>query len=210
MDFYHVESRGIRKIYVYDGVLRLLHAVLALSTLFLLSTGIYGGELKPGAQQVAIWGLHVASAKVFTAAVILRVIWSLVGTRWALWSELWHWQLWVGYLRDRHIPDHNAKVGHDPIASIAYIGFYALAVVMMSSGWMLAGIVYGLGPLADTYFDKVDGQTLLIQLHDIGFWGVSIFVVAHISALAFHERHRGAPISQAMISGYQYKEIDKE
>jgi Ni,Fe-hydrogenase I cytochrome b subunit len=204
-----LESRKLRKIYVYDGVLRLLHAVIALSTVFLLITGVYGDHLKPGAQQAAIWGLHMASAKVFTAAIVLRVIWSLVGTRWALWSELWHWRLWVGYLKDRHIPDHNSKVGHDPIASVAYLGFYFMAALLAFSGWMLAGIIHGLGPLTDKYFDNVHEQPLLLQLHEFGFWCVAVFVITHLGALAFHEKHRGAPISQAMISGYQYKDVDE-
>ena len=205
-----MELKRLKKIYVYDAVLRLLHAVIGSTTVFLMVTGLYGSYQDPGAQQTAIWGLHIASAKVLTTAIIVRIMWALVGTKWALWSELWHWSAWVGYLKDRNYRDHDAKIGHDPYASLAYLFFYFMVMVMAVTGWLLAGMIHGLGPLAEEYFDKIDGLLGLQTIHEVGFWLVGAFVITHLAALAFHEKRRGGPISQAMISGYQYKKVDEE
>jgi Ni,Fe-hydrogenase I cytochrome b subunit len=111
---------------------------------------------------------------------------------------------------DRKYRYQESKIGHDPYASLAYLVFYLTAFIMTFSGWMLAGVIHGIGPLADRLFDQVENQTVLQMTHDIGFWVINAFVLIHLLALALQERYRSGPISQAMVSGYQYKNMKKE
>lgn len=205
-----MKQARFKKIYVYDATLRLLHALLAFSSTFLIVTGLYAANQDPGAQKIAVWMLHVWAAKVLSCTIILRVIWALVGTKWAMWSEFWHWRTWVRFLRDRKYRHHDFKTGHDPYAALAYLGFYTLTIGMILTGWMLAGIIHGVGPLAARLFDQVDQLEILQASHQIGFWLVSLFITVHLGALIYHEKRRGRPLAQGMVSGYQYKKLRRK
>lgn len=202
-----MKPERLKKIYVYDGTLRLLHALLAFSSIFLIVTGLYATNQPPGSQKIAVWMLHIMAAKVLSCTIILRIIWALVGTKWAMWSELWHWRTWIRFLQDRKYRNHDFKTGHDPYAALVYLGFYTITILMILSGWMLAGIIHGIGPLAEQLFDEVGRQEILQISHEVGFWLVSLFIAVHLAALIYHEKRRGRPIAQGMVSGYQYKRL---
>jgi cytochrome b len=77
----------------------------------------------------------------------------------------------------------------------------ALAV----TGLALAAIDQGRGPLYSWLGHDVLHKTLVRIPHEWLGYGVLAFLVAHVAALILHERRHGAPMAQAMVSGYQYR-----
>lgn len=205
-----MKSKKFKKVYVYDLMLRLLHALLAVATMTLIITGIYGVRYEPGAAKSAIWSLHIASAKVLTGTILVRIIWAFVGYRWALWSEFWHWSTWRHYLKIKIRRFDESKLGHDPYASLVYLLFYLTTFFMLASGWMLAGIIHARGPLAESIFDNISEQYIAEVIHEVGFWLTSAFVVIHIVGLVLFEKRHSIPVSQSMVSGYKYTSVEEE
>lgn len=195
----------LRSTYIYDLVLRFIHAAMATTTLFLIATGLYAANVEPGSDQAALWMLHTKAGIILTMSFVGRLIWGLIGPRWARWVELWHGREWLELLRRKSYTFDASRHGHDPFASIAYLGFYFLLIVMITSGWSLSGMMHNVGPMAEALFDDLENQFQIHEVHEWGFWLIGIFVIVHLSAMALHEKIHGLPIAQSMISGYQFR-----
>jgi Ni/Fe-hydrogenase 1 B-type cytochrome subunit len=96
--------------------------------------------------------------------------------------------------------------GHHPLASGAYLAFYLGSILVLAvTGLALAAIDQGRGPLMTWLGHDVTLKHLFKSPHDFleeFVWG---FVILHIAALILHEARHGAPMAQAMVSGYQYR-----
>lgn len=195
----------LSSIYVYDGLTRLIHWAIALSTFFLIVSGLYAERLEPGSEQSAIWILHINCGRILTVSLVARIIWGLVGSKWARLGEFWHWSTWARFAKTRRYSFEDTKFGHDPFASLSYIIFYFVILIVILTGWVLAGMMHAIGPLANELFDDLEYQNQILDIHEWGFWIVAGFVVIHIAALVYHETRHGIPISQAMLSGYQFR-----
>lgn len=203
------QGRFIRK-KVYDPLLRWIHLILGLSTLTLIATGVLGASTEPGGRQALIWDLHVEVGYIFIGALIGRIVWFMIGPSEARFSALVHPTAWKQILKTRKHPPLTQKFGHDPTASLAYLGFYAGAVVMALSGLLLAGIEKAQGPLSSWFFDENQWTEPGLTLHLLLSIAIAGFIVAHLSALIYHEIKNQLPLTQAMISGFQYRQQPKE
>ena len=59
--------------------------------------------------------------------------------------------------------------------------------------------------MAETFFDDLENQFQIHEIHEWGFWAIGIFAILHVGAMMYHEKRHGTPIAQAMISGYQFR-----
>ncbi len=193
---------------VYDPFLRLLHWTMALSVIVLLGTAWSHELFEKGPYEKAVWLIHIYTGYILSAAFGFRLIWGLIGPKHARFSALWHPRAWMRSLRtlDFKLGD---EFGHHPTASIAYLGFYGMLLAMIVTGLGLAAIEHSTGPLAEWLSDSVWYADLFEEPHEVIATFIIAFIIMHIGAMLLHERLEKIPISQAMISGYQYRRLKK-
>lgn len=201
-----VERRTLRRERVYDPVLRLLHAWNALTLTLLLVSGLASPYLGWGADSHWAWRLHVWLGYGLLLGVYARGVWGLIGPAEARWSSLWRPRYWLRAWTARQWFTPPSQFGHHPLASVAYLGVYALLCGMLASGLALAAIDMDMGPLYPWLGHAVQAMPFLRLPHEIGAYLLGAFILIHLAALILHEHRHGIPMSQAMISGYQYLE----
>jgi Ni,Fe-hydrogenase I cytochrome b subunit len=194
---------------IYDPVLRIMHLSLGLGCLFLLASGILASMTEPGEKAAAIWDLHISMGYLFTAALLARFLWFLLGPAPAQLKALLHFRKWSTIIKNRALPQFGRSYGHDPLASIAYLGFYFVALTLSVTGILLAAIVHARGPFAKDLFDSVWLTQYFSGPHLLASIGIGAFVCVHMMALIYHEKKHKLPLTQAMISGYQYRHQSK-
>lgn len=194
---------------VYGLVQRLLHAWLGLAACALVVSGLCGKFMECLVPKQSWLPLHIAIGYGLTIGLVLRIVWGLVGPREARFSSMWHAKTWMRILRTRKIK-HETGWGHDPLASAAYLSFYACVGAAVLSGLLLAAIHYDRGPWAEQFFDDFSFHDLARLVHNIVLYLLAAFIFIHIAALARLEGKRGYPIAQAMLSSYQYRPLQTE
>lgn len=192
---------------VYDPILRLIHLAIGLSVLGLILTAAYAYVQIPGPQKTILWILHIKIGYVLISAFSARIVWFILGPCHAKLTALLHPQEWKLFLTTRKLPKFSEKFGHDPFASLSYLVFYGMIIVISVTGLLMAAIDHGKGPFTNLLFDELDLLDLLQTPHLLLSFGIGFFILLHVSAIIHHEKSEHRPISQAMISGYQYRKI---
>ncbi len=188
---------------VYDALLRLLHATMALSVVGLGATG-WGSELfEDGPNEAAVWKVHFLLGDVLAVTLALRVAWGIVGPLHARWTDMWHPKEWLGALRARW--PTPGRFGHDVMASGAYLALYGVLALLVVTGLGMEGVEHGTGPLGAWLFDRENLGELMEEPHEFGAALVAGFVVLHLTAMAWHQQRERRPVLQAMWTGYQFQ-----
>lgn len=191
---------------VYDPVLRLLHLVIGVSILGLAISGKAGEFMDEGSARGGIWTLHITLGYILCGGLLGRLVWGVVGPKHARLSDLFHLGVWLNTLKTRTRPVLT-RFGHDPLASLAYLGFYALAALAGGTGLGLAALEHDRGPLASILFDAVWLEEAFEEPHEVAGTLILFFIVLHLGALIWHEAKEGIPLAQGMVSGYQYRHV---
>lgn len=192
---------------VYDPLLRLLHAWLALCIAFLIATAWLAELFEHGPAESTIWHLHAYAGFGLTGGLLVRLVWGIVGPGSARLTDLWQPRAWLALLRRRG-EAALTRFGHHPLASAAYLALYLVLIGMSVTGLGLAAIEHDLGPLAPSLYDSVWLEEIFEEPHEAGMLAVLGFIVLHLGALVWHERRDGVPVAQAMVTGYQYRRAD--
>ncbi len=191
---------------VYDPLLRALHWAIALSVVALIVTSQLAEAFEHGPWEDTIWNLHILSGYGLTAALMARLLWGLVGPASARWRDLWHPTVWKDSLKNLRLPSTH-RVGHDPVASLAYLFAYGVMALMVVTGLGLAASEFQTGPLAAWLGHAGWVEDVTEDPHEFGFALMLGFVGLHMAALVFHQL-RGERVAQSMVTGKQY--IDAE
>jgi Ni/Fe-hydrogenase 1 B-type cytochrome subunit len=192
---------------VYDPLLRLLHWAIALSILALIATSQLAEAFEDGPFENTLWDLHILSGYGMTTALLARLLWSLVGPASARWRDLWHPAVWKDSLKKLRLPSAH-RVGHDPIASLAYLFAYGMMALMVITGLGLAASEFNTGPLAAWLGNAGWVEDVMEDPHEFGFTLLLGFIGLHMAALVFHQL-RGERVAQSMVTGRQYLEAEK-
>ncbi len=200
-----METATLTRTYVYDPVLRLIHAVNALLVVLLILTSQLATALEFSWEVAALWRLHLWCGYGLFLGLTARLVWGLTGPEHARWAALWQPKAWLDALRRRAFFTPPQALGHHPVASLAYLVLYLLLVVMVCTGLALAAIDQGQGPLYAWLGDDLLRKPLFRTPHDWLEEWILAFVIVHLAALILHERRHGLPVAQAMVSGFQYR-----
>ncbi len=188
---------------VYDPLLRLMHATLGLSVLGLAATGWGHDLLDTGtAAREAVWEVHFLLGKVLAVTLALRAAWGVVGPVHARWRDLWHPVAWIGLMHARW---PARRLGHDVMASGAYLALYAVLGLMVASGLALQSVEHGTGPLGAWLLDRENLGGWLEEPHEVGAALTVGFVVLHLVAMRWHSLRERRPVMRAMWNGNQYQ-----
>jgi len=193
---------------VFDPLLRSLHWAIALSVVTLIASSQLAEAFEDGPYETAIWNLHLLAGYGLTAALLARLLWGLVGPTNALWHDLWHPAIWKDSLKRLRLPAAH-RVGHDPIASLAYLFAYGVMALMVVTGLGLAASEFQAGPLAAWLGNASWLEDVMEDPHEAGFVLLLGFVGLHMAALVFHQL-RGERVAQSMVTGKQYSESERE
>lgn len=198
-------SGNLIRRFVYDGVQRLLHWWIAGASIILGVTGLWGAELEPGGHRAYFWNLHILMGKILVIGVVARLVWGIVGPMHARFSAFIHFQVWLASIKRPTMLTSDGPFGHHPQASVSYLLFYFLIILSCTSGLALAAMLFGQGPWAPWLFDELDFLPIVQSVHEFLMWSILVFIILHVAALIFHERHDKIPIAQSIVSGFQYR-----
>lgn len=187
---------------VYDPLLRVLHWGIALAIVALITTSQLADTFEHSTYEKTIWNLHIFAGYGLSSTLLIRLLWGLVGPVSARWKDLWHPAVWKAALRSRHLP-RTHRIGHDAIASLAYLLAYGVMALMVVTGLGLAASEFHTGPLTVWLGDVRWLEDILGEPHEIGFALMLGFISLHMAALVYHQL-RGERVAQSMVTGKQY------
>jgi len=167
------------RILVWDAPVRVFHWLLALS--------FAGAYITAESESWRL--LHVTLGYTMAGLVVFRVLWGLMGTRYARFSTFVRGPRAVaGYLRAmvRGRPEHH--VGHNPAGALAIVALLGLAALIAASGWATYNDV-GAGWLEDAHELAANTMLAVVGLH-----------IAGVVAASWLHREN---LVRAMVTGYK-------
>ena len=208
------------KCYIWELPVRWCHWINVLSIVTLAVTGFFIGTPFSFGSSASdftmgwIRFVHFTAAYAFAVSVLTRLVWSLIGNKYAGWREFLPFltakgrEKMVRMLRyymfiDKEVPE---TVGHNPVATTAYLALFMLYVLMILTGFSLyaehapGGIMHRiLGPMYSLFSNQ--GMRLA---HHFSMWMIFGFIINHIySAWLMDIKEHGSEIS-SMFSGYKF------
>lgn len=170
----------MKKVLVYDTVVRIFHIIFIFTFLFSFIVA------KTVDDESLLYCYHMISGLIMGAAILGRIAWGLMGSRYARFSDMpFHPKKLLEYLLS--LPQKEAKkfAGHNPASSWAMLGFFALGLLLTMSGIMMAS----------GYKEEVE------DIHELFANGMILLVIAHILGVAAHTLKHKDPIALSMVSG---------
>jgi len=208
------------KCYIWELPVRWCHWLNVVSIVILAVTGFLIGRpysLGSSASEFAMGWIrfaHFTAAYVFTVSVASRILWSLIGNRYANWKEFLPFltsngrQKMIRMLRyymlmDKEVPE---TVGHNPMATTAYLVLFFIYLLMILTGFSLyaehapGGLMHkSLGFMYALFSNQ--GMRLA---HHFSMYLIFGFMVNHIySAWLMDIKEHGSEIS-SMFSGFKF------
>lgn len=208
------------KCYIWELPVRWCHWINVMSIMTLAVTGFFIGTPVSFGSSASdftmgwIRFVHFTAAYAFAVSVLSRIIWSLIGNKYAGWREFFPFltaggrekmvRMFRYYMfMDKEVPE---TIGHNPLATTAYLALFLLYLLMILTGFSLyaehtpGGIMHrSLGVMYAMFSSQ--GMRLA---HHLSMWLILGFVINHIySAWLMDIKERGSEIS-SMFSGFKF------
>jgi Ni/Fe-hydrogenase 1 B-type cytochrome subunit len=208
------------KCYIWELPVRWSHWINVMSIVLLAVTGFFIGTPFSFGSSASdftmgwIRFVHFTAAYAFAVSVLSRLIWSVIGNKYAGWMEFFPIATAAGrekmtkMLRyymfvDKEVPE---TVGHNPLATTAYFALFLLYILMILTGFSLyaehapAGIMHkSLGFMYSLFSNQ--GMRLA---HHCSMYLIFGFIINHVySAWLMDIKEHGSEIS-SMFSGYKF------
>lgn len=178
---------------VWDPLIRIFHWSLVL--LFITSY-LSGDE----------WDtLHIYSGYAISGLLAFRLLWGIIGTRYARFSEFVRGPAEIkAYLKSLLRGNAKAYTGHNPAG-----GAMIIALLLMLMGTVLSGMALlasdGQGPLASTFFSTWS-EDWLEEIHEFFANGMLVLIALHIGGVIISSKLHGENLVRAMFTGRKHKE----
>jgi len=131
--------------------------------------------------------LHVTLGYTMAGLVAFRMVWGLVGTRYARFASFVRGPRAVAaYLRSllTHQPQHHT--GHNPAGALAIVAMLALTATIAATGWAT--------------YDELAGEWVA-ELHEVVANGMLLLVGFHIAAVVISSWLHHENLARAMLTG---------
>ena len=225
-EMYPVESHDVTTYYVWDGFVRTSHWLNVVAVAVLIYTGFAIGspscrppveEPLQGMPMATMKNLHFLAAVVFTLNGLARLYWFFAGRTyrqwfrfhiWRLdfWKEAW-WKL-KEYVTLRYEDYELHTLGHNTLASLAYVSVFFVAAVMAFTGFAMRGQINP-GGFFDTLFGWVipllGDEANVRFVHRLGMWILICFIIHHVSFVLYLEVLREKGMMSSMIGGLKMR-----
>jgi len=211
---------------VWDKLVRWTHWINAAATAVLLYTGLMiGGLVSRSPVDEATFGFtmgsvrawHSIAAYVFCANAVVRVYWLIMGNTWGQWfrNQVWTPELWRElfwkireYLSLRYVEHEAYTLGHNALASMAYLGIFFIGLVLAVTGFAMKGQIDP-GGLEGTLFGWViplfGAEWIVRAVHRFCMWVMIAFLIHHIGIVILLECLGERGLISSMFSGVKMK-----
>ncbi len=137
--------------------------------------------------------LHIWSGYTIVGLISMRIIWGLIGTRYARFSNfLYRPQAVMGYLRDVRAFRAKRYLGHNPAGGVMVIVLLAMLALLSATGYLLT---------ADAYRDAAWMGEWLGEFHEVIASVTLAFVGLHVLGVIFTSLQHGENLVRAMWTG---------
>lgn len=138
---------------------------------------------------------HVRFGLLATGLILFRLIWGIVGPRYARFSQFVRGPMTViAYLRGQH---HHIA-GHNPLGALAVIALLLVFGFQAFSGLFANDDIFTSGPLA--YLSSSWSRTFT-GLHKLNEWVMLGLVAVHVGTITWYRIARNHKLTSAMIHG---------
>lgn len=143
-----MSNTNFKEYKVWDASTRIFHWVNFLSVIMLIVFGmlmLYKKELGIVSieAKIALKEIHVLVGYVFALNLLWRLIWGFIGSKYALWKNIFPGKGFIQLLKNYKSSMNNGPaqsfLGHNPLGRIAVSAMILLMVVLMSTGLIRAG-----------------------------------------------------------------------
>jgi Ni/Fe-hydrogenase 1 B-type cytochrome subunit len=208
------------KCYIWELPVRWCHWINVVSIVTLAVTGFFIGTPVSFGSSASdftmgwIRFVHFTAAYLFTISVVSRFFWSFIGNKYSGWREFFPLSTASGrektvkMLRyymfvDKDVPE---TVGHNPLATSAYVMLFALYSLMILTGFSLYAEHAPGSPMhriLGFMYALFSNQGMRLA-HHASMWIIFGFIINHIySAWLMDIKEHGSEIS-SMFSGYKF------
>lgn len=143
---------------------------------------------------------HVFLGYTMGGLIVFRLVWGLVGTRWARFASFRHSPLaGLRYLRAMLRRRHGHHVGHNPAGAWSIYLLLTLAAIVVISGIAALGGEKRHGPLAGS-LSFATGD-IAHDLHELVAWAMLGVVVLHVLGVVAGSIADRENLARAMITG---------
>lgn len=164
---------------IWDLPTRLFHWLLSAGFIAAAVISLALGEHSPLFPYHAIIGLTIA------LMVVLRIVWGIVGTRYARFgSFIFGPGAVVEYMKGAMIGGGKRHIGHNPGSAVAIFALLGLVLALAVTGFMMG-----------------QGNEGIKEVHEILAWTTVGVVVVHVLGVAFHTIRHRENITASMIHG---------
>ncbi|MFZ1389511.1 MAG: cytochrome b/b6 domain-containing protein [Thiolinea sp.] len=176
----------LERILVWDLPTRVFHWSFALS--------FAGAYLTAESERYR--DVHLALGYVFAALLVFRLVWGLVGTRYARFSSFtFSVSAIVSYLKSLRQQQAQHFLGHNPAGAIAIFLLLGLGLVISLTGIGL-----------DWEFGSVDWEDFFAETHELSANFMLLVVFVHIAGVIVSSYLHHENLARSMLTGYKQGE----
>ncbi len=151
--------------------------------------------------------LHFWAGYTIAALVAFRVVWGIIGTRHARFTDfIYRFSTIKSYLIDLAALRPKHYVGHNPAGGLMVV-ILLLSLALLTFTGMASVAIDGIGPLAGTWVESISGHWME-DIHEAVANLVLAFVLFHIAGVLVSSLVHGENLVRAMINGK--KEIEEK
>ena len=188
-----ISSRG-SGVFVWDLTVRLFHWTLVALVIALFVTA----EILDGAIE-----LHATLGRAALALVLFRVLWGVVGSSYARFSQFVRGPGTVlTYARSLLAQQSEFIAGHNPLGGWMVMVLLVAILLQAVLGMFANDDILFEGPL--TYLVSKEISDLITGLHKDMFTVLLVLVALHVAAVLWHKLFKGEDLLTAMFTGYKH------
>ena len=174
-----MSDTGLQKIRIWDAPVRVFHWLLVLCF-----TGAYITS------ETEAWRLlHVTLGYTLAGLLGFRLVWGLVGTRYARFGQFVRGPAAVlRYLRSLRSGQPEHHLGHNPAGAVAIVLLLALGLAVTATGY--------------ASYNEL-GPGWLVELHELAVDAMLVVIAGHLLGVLAASLQHKENLVRAMFSGYK-------
>lgn len=179
------------EIKVWDPVVRLFHWILVTAFIIAFAT------------EDELMGLHSTAGYTVAALLVLRIVWGLVGTRHARFSDfVFRPRVVVDYVKDTLLLRAKRYLGHNPAGGAMILLMLVSLVVTSATGLAVYGAEEHAGPLAGMMAGTGHGvEDALEETHEFFANFTLVLAVIHVAGVLLESLVHRENLVRAMWTG---------
>ncbi|KRB88529.1 cytochrome b/b6 domain-containing protein [Noviherbaspirillum sp. Root189] len=191
----------MKKVRVWDLPIRLFHWTLALLIVMAVVTQQIGGNAME-------WHFRIGYAVL--TLVSFRIIWGLIGPRYARFSSFLHGPSTIaGYIRGGKAALKANYLGHNPLGSLSVFALLGVVLAQAVSGLFANDDIASEGPLVK--FISKDMSDQITWFHkEVSANLIYLLVAMHVIAIAVYYFRKKQNLVKPMLTGDQEVDFDAQ